>query len=669
MAWEGDSDTLFEAGERLLFYADPVANRWASFDTYLLSEGTTAGMRMTTRAAYPSGESAGEVTLSSLFEQNLYYSPNCFCGSTPIARDGDRWVWNELDITKPSTTERKYNVGLSNLKAAVPGKITFWMISYTDTIHQIDHRVEFYLNDTFLGQAEWDGKQAYELEFDIPSGVLLSSNNEIKINLPGISGVDQEGVWLDAFQIDYAAQNNILGEQAIFTGESYLRIYALKLASSLGLRAFQITNPHQTIRLTNTLIDQNTISFKDPATTDPQQYLVVTEAGIQSPHNMRLQQSLPVIGQNQFNGAEYLIISHPDFISHLTAFVGVRQSQGLTTLIQDVVPIYDQFGEGIPTPEAIKAYLQDAYDNWSITPLYVLLVGDGTYDPKHYKSNSTDTFIPPYLADVDPWAGETAADNRFVTVDGTDNLPDILIGRFPVNSTAELNAMLQKTITYDGDSFGGDWSKDILFIADDEDDAGDFPANSDILASYVQYPFQTNKIYYNSSMPIAEMQAIVLDGLNAGSGISVYTGHSSIHQWAIEGFFHYDQVASLTNGNKQPIILEATCFTSFFHMPDLSALDEAFVRYPNGGAVASWGPSGLCLSDGHRILLEGFIEDVFHNHQRDLGLAIQAGRINLATKAIYYAHLIDTQTLLGDPALQLFQSNPNQRIYLPLILR
>ena len=47
-------------------------------------------------------------------------------------------------------------------------------------------------------------------------------------------------------------------------------------------------------------------------------------------------------------------------------------------------------------------------------PLYVVLVGDGSFDPRQYRADSPPTFIPPYLADVDPWAGETAADNRYV---------------------------------------------------------------------------------------------------------------------------------------------------------------------------------------------------------------------------------------------------------------
>ena len=165
------------------------------------------------------------------------------------------------------------------------------------------------------------------------------------------------------------------------------------------------------------------------------------------------------------------------------------------------------------------------------------------------------------------------------------------------------------------------------------------------------------------------MQTQVLASLNAGSGISVFTGHSSIHQWGIENFFHIDQVASLSNSLRFPLIIEATCFTSYFQMPDLSALDEAFVRYSNGGAISSWGPSGLCLSDGHLILVEGFMDEIFHNGERNLGQAIQAGRINLATKAPYYSALIDTQTLLGDPAISLFNSSESEFSFLPLISR
>ena len=79
----------------------------------------------------------------------------------------------------------------------------------------------------------------------------------------------------------------------------------------------------------------------------------------------------------------------------------------------------------------------------------VLLVGDGSTDPKQYRSSSPVTRIPPFLATVDAWMGETAVDNRYVAVDGDDNLPDMMLGRLPVNSVDELIPILREALAQD----------------------------------------------------------------------------------------------------------------------------------------------------------------------------------------------------------------------------
>jgi hypothetical protein len=671
LEWEGDGDNSFESGERLLFFAYPESNRWATFDTYLLSEGSSAGQRMTGRSANPAGTQAGTPNIKLVFEENLYYSPNCFCGSTPLARDGDRWVWNELDISKPETTFRRYYSDLPNIDPSIAGVLTVWLIGYTDTIHPIDHNVEVFLNGTLLGNVEWDGKKVIEAQFDLPGDSLKADDNELALNLPGISGVSKEGMWLDAYQIQYGLQNADLGEAVNFSGEQIPRAYNLNLTSNTGLRAYQVTNPDQPLRLTDVQINSNTISFKDPSSMGPQDYAASTESGIQTPSGLRLQSSLPTIGVNGFSGAEYIAISHSDFISSITPLINYRQNQGLNTLTQDIQPIFDNYSDGIPSPQAVRDYLEDAYLNWPVTPIYILLVGDGTYDPKHFDSNSSNTFIPPYLADVDPWAGETASDNRFVAVDGSDNLPDMLLGRLPVNSADEADIIVQKILAYEYGSMPGDWPQDTVFVADNADTAGDFPANSNELADDVHLPFQTDKIYHTDSTLTSETRSRILQSLNNGSGVTVYSGHSSVHQWAIENFLHYDDIASLENGSRLPILVEATCFTSFFQRPDLSTLDEGFLRHNSGGAVAIWGPSGMGLPEGHLKLVEGFIQSVYQNNQRNLGQAIQAGRLHLATEASAYSTLIDTQTLLGDPAttIMLSSTSATNHMYLPFVER
>src|SRR5690606_10972851 len=98
-------------------------------------------------------------------------------------------------------------------------------------------------------------------------------------------------------------------------------------------------------------------------------------------------------------------------------------------------------------PQAIRDFIAYAYANWTHpVPTYVLLVGDGHFDFKNYYGRDEGIFIPPYLANIDPWIGETAADNRYVTVSGNDLLPDLFLGRLPVKTAVETTQMVNKIL-------------------------------------------------------------------------------------------------------------------------------------------------------------------------------------------------------------------------------
>jgi len=116
-------------------------------------------------------------------------------------------------------------------------------------------------------------------------------------------------------------------------------------------------------------------------------------------------------------------------------------------------------------------------------------------------------------------------------------------------------------------------------------------------------------------------------------------------------------------------VLEMTCFTGSFHFPSYATLDEWLVRAPNGGAVAAWGPTGLGVATGHIFLADGFTRSVYLNGSTDLGSAALSGKLSLATHAGYALDLIDTFTLLGDPATRLNLEIQPGDVYLPIVRR
>ncbi len=676
--WDGDGDASFEPGERLLFYAEPRFSRYTAADVYFLSFEATPGLRMTTRPASPAGLPAGSAWMVATAEVNMLYTPDRLFGSLPPGRDGDRWTWDVLLFSeRPAFSTRAYAIDVPAVDATQPATLRLWLIGYTDVLSSPDHRVDVSLNGAPLGRIEWNGKIAITATLPVTPGIVHDGTNTVTLTLPGLPGVAVEGMWLDAFSIHYARGQTAAGASVRFGAASitsaspsglphrlYLPLvmknfsaasgaaYSVALSSPGPYRAYDVSDPDRPVQLAGVAVSGSTISIGDSTPGGPHRFVVTSEAGILAPAKVRPASSLQA--GSDFAGANYVIIAPIDFTPALTGLIGLRQSQGLTVTVENVQAIYDTYGGGRPEPQAIRAYLANAYAMWPLPPTYALLVGDGTYDPKRYRATSPPTIIPPYLADVDPWAGETAADNRFVAVDGGDNLPDMLIGRLPVNTLTETHIVVNKIVQYESLPAPGDWDLGVTFVADNPDSAGEFHAQSDLLAAtYITAPYTLQRIYYAPpTTTITATQQAITGNWNSGAGLIMYTGHASVHQWAAERLFHLDDVAGLSNGLKLPVVLEMTCFTGSFHDPRFATLDESLLRRPDGGAIAAWGATGLGVSTGHVDLADGFLQSVYRSRQSDLGLAALSGKLTLAARGLNL-DLLDTFTLLGDPATRL----------------
>jgi hypothetical protein len=375
---------------------------------------------------------------------------------------------------------------------------------------------------------------------------------------------------------------------------------------------------------------------------------------------------------------EYLIIAHSDFITAVAPLAAHRaSSDGLRVFSTTVEAIYDVYSEGVVTATAIRDYISDAYHApLSPTLTYVLLVGDGTRDI------AGDQYIPPYTITLDPawWPGEplpAASDNRFVAVDGTDNLADIFIGRLPVNSVNEATTVVEKILSYELAPPQWPWNERVLFFAGNGEtfhDDSDWLYNNALPAT-----FSGRRVYfctdgctepYHYENITAARDATVRE-LNSGGLLASYVGHSSRHQWAVDPdtygpMFHLDDVAGLYNGEALPMILEMTCYTSDFSYPDADTLDESLLRRASGGAVATWGPTTLGRTSGHKVLQQTFFDTLFAHGVTELGELIKTAESALIGQASSDLDLLDTFALLGDPAMDL---NLTHEVLLPVALR
>ena len=316
---------------------------------------------------------------------------------------------------------------------------------------------------------------------------------------------------------------------------------------------------------------------------------------------------------------DYIIITNEAFYNDIVALKNYRTTQGLNVEIAKMQDIYDEFSYGIKDAQAIKDFLTYAYNNWKTGshPTYVLLVGDANIDYRDdlglYSSGYTD-YVPTYLYET-YLLGDTPTDNWFACVSGTDPIPDMIIGRLCVKTSADVNNIVAKIQAYEA-SAPGAWSRRVILAADNE---SAFEVTSNNLAALLPAYITAQKVYLSTYGSVTLATTDLVNKINAGSLITNYTGHGSVDNWAGEYLFHTpdstnprNDVDLLTNGSMLTFVMTLNCLNGFFpNFLDQYSLAEEFVRAQNKGAIACLASTSLGYTSEHEVLATKIFNRIF----------------------------------------------------------
>ncbi len=319
----------------------------------------------------------------------------------------------------------------------------------------------------------------------------------------------------------------------------------------------------------------------------------------------------------------------------------------------------------VATGTNVKTTISTAYAaNNNIA--YVLLVGDWADIKCDLESNSAPT---------DPMLG---------CVVGTDNYPDISVGRFSAGSTTDVTTQVNKTITYEKQP-SGTWYKGALGIGSDQGaGAGDDGEMDKVHMANIwtgrlsKFTYTTNNTAYDPGATAA----MVSTAVNTGVSLINYCGHGANNQFVTTGFSSTN-VSSLTNADKLPFIISVACVNGEFHTTTCFA--EYWLRKVNGGAIATlmstinqdWVEPMVGQDYMNDMLTGGY---TYANNATNPGTGTNTdhgkthfGAITLNGDVLMLAEMtsalatLQTWTIFGDPSLQvrtdapkaLVISNPN----------
>ncbi len=348
---------------------------------------------------------------------------------------------------------------------------------------------------------------------------------------------------------------------------------------------------------------------------------------------------LPTEAMSAANGT-YLVLTTPEYADACGPLVDWKREKGFETRLATT----EEFGA---QNEGLRTWLREAYATWDVPPEYVLIVGD--------------------VDDIPSWSlSENVTDHPYALMDEDDFLPDLMLGRLPVESVYEAMTVINKTVGFEKTPWRDDegWFSRQLMVAGNY--GSDTPVSTVtwVGEQLVEMGFETpSEVHFpplfNGVYPITQ-------ALEAGVSMTVYRGWAyGTAGWEPPHFTVAD-IPNVANGAMTPVVMSFVCLNGDF-ADDQPCFGEVFLRQGTPteprGAVAFIGNgehwSHTRYNDAMAI---SFFEHASDPGLTDLGRLMLAGKLRFMDyfphemtfaehgeeSVEFYLHIYN---LLGDPEL------------------
>ncbi|MBZ5588716.1 MAG: hypothetical protein LAO05_09135 [Acidobacteriia bacterium] len=628
----GAKGTEFGPGGFIEFFGQGLDTLYAKTNVYRVVVDAKLARRVGEDKAAPTAKGA---TVVSYAEKVTVENENGWSFAAP---NGDPWYdqWILAYDKAPETRDLPLNV--DNLVAG-QARISLGLWGVTNWPDAApDHHVLVALNGSPLGDARFDGLINQPLSFDVPAGVLHEGANTATLTVAGDTGYDWDIVALDSYTVTYPRALVARGGSLRFTAAGdTLRVAGLP---SSDVVVYRLSDRGGPVRITGAKTQPSGASFTVTVRgeRDAAEYIAAAVGSLPAPAIT----PAPVVGDLTSGRADYLIITHPNFAGDLAALVAARQAQGLSVKVAETDDIYSSYGYGIFGPEAIRSYV-----TWAVANLgtkYVLLVGGDTYDYLNRLGAGSMSFVPTFYTQTGPLVSFEPSDGMLGDVDG-DRLPDVAIGRLPVRTSAELQAMIAKTLAYPVQSAAGT----AVFAADRSSVGAQFTTISDQLIATVPAGWQVQRAFIDD-LGVSGAKTTLVGAIDTGVALTHYIGHSDFSRWSFEALFSNSDAAALTNAGRPTLLVQWGCWNSFFVLPSGSSLAEQFLVRGDRGAAAVIGPAGLTSVDADREMGLRLIPLLLQPGMT-VGQALTQVKHEVAALNPILTDVTLGVNLLGDPAL------------------
>ncbi|HOV98019.1 MAG TPA: C25 family cysteine peptidase [Bacteroidota bacterium] len=647
-------------------------NRYTDTSYYWLTWGGEAGKRLASNDGITSSDTLLWYTEKIHVEKDAWLLP---IGSDDIQNQypywqlNDMWCWSFLG----AGGKISFPVNTSDVFAGKPGKVFVRFANYgaSSTAPQ---KVWITFNSSAVLDSMYLNRFGHGLlSANVDPALIKSGNNALYLWSQSLSSGWNTVVY-DWGELEYPRTLKVINDRlvATFIEPEQIGVHTLVVQgfTSSSIIIYKISQTPKKISHyeLSTGAAPYSVSFPDTVNLNDK-YIFCTEETIKKPRICEIKQFVNL--RNSAHKADYILLTAQTFLTIAENYCRyIEQSTGLTTALINIRDVFDEFGYGYPTSESISEFLR-ATTRWQLPmPSYLFIVGDGTYDFK-YNLAGTDTskwvpnFVPPY--------GYPVSDALYTVLDDASPLPQLYVGRLPVESADEFQHYFEHYQQYNLQP-NDEWNKTFLMFSGG---SSSNPSEITIMKNVNQSVIDTiikpvplggkARHFYKTINPPSDMGPFSVDeiqhAIDEGGIVINYIGHSGTQTWD-NGITNINQLKNSVN--RFPLICDFGCSTAKFAESNIRCFGELFVTTDDVPAIGYIGNSSLgFLTFAQRAPLLFYltlIKDTVHCIGQT-HLITKLRYVGTASQSMLNQILLYTNTLLGDPSVQIaLPSAPNFRI-------
>ena len=722
---DADSDGAFDGSDYLLFYGrsfqeeflvEGWEDRYAAENVYWFAVDPSLAARMESRTVWHDWSG---LTPPGSFRDTLRYEQDLYFDASPPADVVDFYTFTSY---LQNNDDYRIPFDLWDADAAGPIYLRARYHGNQSGVHNVNLSiVNGASQENAVGTFQFTGVTYTMSSAIYQSGAIPATHFTDGTNRLHVVG-DRSGADLDWFEFQYTRGYGAVDGRLAFTngGATGDVEVAVSRFSTSDVRAFDVTDPYAPVALS--LGPENVLP-------DGGQFRLVvqdTVSGFRRYEAVGEGAGLPVADIERRENAslaereaDLIVISHENFESAVEPLVERRRSQGYTVTHATVGQVFDEFGGGLVSPDAIRSYFRYAFEEWTTPPQFALLVGDASEDTRNVTTSSDPNYVPTYIHIAIPNDDLVASDVWYCCFnDAAPYLPQMYVGRLPAGSASEASTFVSKILAYENYAAGDEWRNNVFFLADDlwsyvsldapytrkayesrfteiclelSDVVAASPAGIDTtvfaLRRYTD-PFHGDNTSGDIGYIIATQDFVrgtvtpeLIEQLSDGAVIVNFQGHGNRTLMTHETLLRIrptDDIALIENDGKPFIFMGYSCQLARFHYWSEHTSGDCIAERmlnvsPSRGAVATFASSGTEYLSSNEVFNEKVFEAFFSDPtpagppeeyfwpRWSLGGILAKATVKYVTTGRPTSPA-RTFFLLGDPLMRLEMSPPTVRV-------